>query len=78
MTMIPLPPELETALHAAAMEQGMTDAQFMIVALQEKLKLSPSNSLAARRAELFGSQKGKIWMSDDFDEPLDDFKEYMP
>jgi prevent-host-death family protein len=24
-----------------------------------------------------GSAKGDIWMSDDFDEPLDDFKEYM-
>lgn len=25
----------------------------------------------------FGSAKGKIRMSDDFDEPLEDFKEYM-
>ena len=25
-----------------------------------------------------GSAKGLIWMSEDFDEPLDDFKEYMP
>ena len=24
-----------------------------------------------------GSAKGKIWMADDFDEPLDDFAEYM-
>jgi len=24
-----------------------------------------------------GCMKGKIWMSDDFDAPLDDFKEYM-
>jgi len=24
-----------------------------------------------------GSAKGKIWMSEDFDEPLTDFKEYM-
>ncbi len=24
-----------------------------------------------------GSAKGKIWMSEDFDEPLDDFQEYM-
>ena len=24
-----------------------------------------------------GSAKGKIWMADDFDAPLDDFKEYM-
>ena len=24
-----------------------------------------------------GSAKGKVWMSDDFDKPLEDFKEYM-
>ena len=24
-----------------------------------------------------GSAKGKVWMSEDFDDPLDDFKEYM-
>lgn len=24
-----------------------------------------------------GSAKGKVWMSDDFDEPLEDFKNYM-
>ena len=24
-----------------------------------------------------GSAKGQIWMSDDFDEPLEDFKDYM-
>ena len=25
----------------------------------------------------FGCMKGKIWMSPDFDEPLEDFKDYM-
>jgi len=25
----------------------------------------------------FGSMKGKITIADDFDEPLEDFKEYM-
>lgn len=25
----------------------------------------------------FGILKGKIWMADDFDEPLEDMKEYM-
>ncbi|QXD17249.1 type II toxin-antitoxin system prevent-host-death family antitoxin [Rhodocaloribacter litoris] len=29
-----------------------------------------------RRRE-FGSAKGKIWMSEDFDEPLEDFRDYM-
>jgi len=25
----------------------------------------------------FGILKGKVWMADDFNEPLEDFKEYM-
>ena len=30
-----------------------------------------------RKAPQFGSAKGKIEISGDFDEPLDDFKDYM-
>jgi len=30
-----------------------------------------------RKTPKLGCMKGKIWMSDDFDEPLEDFKEYM-
>ena len=30
-----------------------------------------------KKVPQFGCMKGEIWMSDDFDEPLDDFKEYM-
>jgi len=29
------------------------------------------------RSELRGFLKGKVWMSDDFDEPLEEMKEYM-
>ena len=29
------------------------------------------------RAEAFGCMKGKIWMADDFNAPLEDFKDYM-
>ena len=29
------------------------------------------------RAELCGILKGKVWMSDDFNEPLEEMKEYM-
>ncbi|MEG4147966.1 DUF2281 domain-containing protein [Microcoleus sp. Pol12B5] len=30
-----------------------------------------------RRVPLFGSKRGLILISDDFDEPLEDFKDYM-
>lgn len=36
-----------------------------------------SADLAAIRRAGFGALQGKIWMAEDFDEPLDDFKEYM-
>lgn len=32
----------------------------------------------AKACPRFGSAKGEVWMSDDFDEPLDIFKDYMP
>jgi hypothetical protein len=32
---------------------------------------------AAKKTPKPGCMKGKIWMADDFDAPLDDFKEYM-
>lgn len=30
-----------------------------------------------RKKPVAGLMKGKIWIADDFDAPLDDFKEYM-
>jgi prevent-host-death family protein len=30
-----------------------------------------------RRPAKAGSAKGQVWMSDDFDEPLPEFREYM-
>lgn len=33
--------------------------------------------IARKRAALFGALKGKLIMHDDFDEPLEDFAEYM-
>jgi antitoxin (DNA-binding transcriptional repressor) of toxin-antitoxin stability system len=40
------------------------------------VKLTPLEPSPKRRPQ-FGSAKGLITMSDDFDEPLEDFREYM-
>ena len=32
----------------------------------------------ARKPPLLGALKGQIWIADDFDEPLEEFQEYMP
>lgn len=49
--------------------------------LAEKYKDLPENGQATEeklgKREIFGIWKGKIKMADDFDEPLEEFKEYM-
>ena len=40
--------------------------------------LTKQSNESKRRVPIFGSAKGTFKMSADFDEPLDDFKEYMP
>ena len=37
----------------------------------------PADPPQARRPPMFGALKGKIWISPDFDEPLEEFKDYM-
>ncbi len=39
-----------------------------------KLVPTPIRASKPRKA---GSAQGQVWMSDDFDDPLDDFAEYM-
>ena len=39
------------------------------------VKLIPAHPVKQPRKP--GNAKGMVWMSDDFDEPLEDFKEYM-
>jgi len=34
-------------------------------------------SISERKTPKPGCMRGKIWMADDFDAPLEDFKEYM-
>ena len=45
--------------------------------LKQQVKASDKNEDSDKFVRKVGSAKGKIKMSDDFDEPLEDFKEYM-
>lgn len=40
------------------------------------IKLIPASPIKRYPAKA-GSAKGQIWMSDDFDEPLEEFEDYM-
>ncbi|MBD2298872.1 type II toxin-antitoxin system Phd/YefM family antitoxin [Nostoc sp. FACHB-190] len=44
---------------------------------QPVVKLIVVEQVKKRRPAKAGSAKGQVWMSEDFDEPLEDFKEYM-
>ena len=66
--------------------EGMTDDAIMeVVRFMKFIKIehrsfvsgSPRDTKRLREAGYFKTT-GKGWMADDFDEPLDDFKEYMP
>jgi antitoxin (DNA-binding transcriptional repressor) of toxin-antitoxin stability system len=47
-----------------------------IVFLKDNQPVVKLTSISKRRPQ-FGSAKGLITISDDFDEPLEDFREYM-
>ena len=50
-------------------------ADFVAFLKQKGEKTSADQKKPGKRQ--FGSMKGQIWMADDFDAPLEDFKEYM-
>jgi hypothetical protein len=63
---LPLPPELR---------QGRLN----VTATVEPVPPAPPNDATNTSENLngFGCLQGKIWMAPDFDEPLEDFKDYM-
>jgi addiction module RelB/DinJ family antitoxin len=47
------------------------------VVMQNAIPLTLAVAPPVPPQSMFGAWKGKIWMADDFDAPLEDFKEYM-
>ena len=61
---------------AELVEQAIEGEEVVITRDDQPLvKLVPA--LERKRQRQFGSAKGLIEMSEDFDEPLEDFKDYM-
>jgi antitoxin (DNA-binding transcriptional repressor) of toxin-antitoxin stability system len=66
---------------AAARLQELIDAEIdgeeVIICIDDRpaIKLVPIEPVKSDRKP--GSAKELIWMSDDFDEPLEEFREYM-
>jgi len=70
--------ELEKAKQQiASLLQAALDGEEIVITQNEQpvVKLVPISSVTPRRRS--GSAQGLFTMSDDFDEPLEDFAEYM-
>jgi DNA-damage-inducible protein J len=50
---------------------------FVVGAMYANHENPQSHLPQARRKPLYGCSKDRIWVADDFDEPIDDFTEYM-
>lgn len=73
MTSLSLYTKIET-LPPALKEEAKDFIEYLL----EKTKKKNKNSEPQNQSKkAFGSLKGKIFLSDDFDEPLEDFKDYM-
>jgi hypothetical protein len=59
-------------------EQVLNLAFLLTKEERERLIKDLQNNIAKKGERKFGKYDGQVWMSDDFNEPLDDFKEYMP
>ena len=54
-----------------------TAINIYLVQIVEKGGIPMDLTLRKQRSPQFGGWEGKVWMSDDFDEPMEEFKEYM-
>ena len=66
----------ESGLLGIAKDSNLTTDKFLEYKRDEKAK-EDLESIRQKRLAFLGCMDGKIWMSDDFDEPLEEMKEYM-
>lgn len=69
----------EASEHLAQFIDAALKGEEIVITQDEHpvVKLTPLEPTLKRRPAKAGSAKGLVWISDDFDEPLEDFKEYM-
>jgi prevent-host-death family protein len=67
----------EASQHLPELIEAAINGEEVVITKDEQpvVKLTPI--LPVKRRPLFGSAKDLITISDDFDEPLEDFKDYM-
>jgi hypothetical protein len=65
------------SVKAVVDQLSMADKIRLIEAILPEIKIELLKKETVKRPQ-FGCAKGAFKMSEDFDEPLDDFKDYMP
>ncbi|MFZ4556374.1 MAG: type II toxin-antitoxin system Phd/YefM family antitoxin [Pseudanabaena sp.] len=70
---------IEAATRLSDLVDAAIDGEEVILLNGDRpvIKLMPIQLQSVRQNRKPGSAKGLIWISDDFDEPLEEFKEYM-
>ena len=59
-----------------ALMEGVHYMRYLKITAGKNLNIDNSNN-KKNKYRMAGKYKGKGWMADDFDAPIDDFKEYM-
>lgn len=69
----------EASQHLSDLIEAALKGEEIIITKDNKpvVKLVPVSSVKKRWPAKAGSAKGLVTISDDFDEPLEDFKDYM-
>lgn len=69
--------QLEVWHYVSFLKSNFIEKNIDISEIVQESGIIQDNVDLSEKRNGFGSLKGKIWMSDDFDEPLEEFKEYM-
>ena len=69
----------EASEHLAKFINAVLKGEEIVITQDNRpvVKLMPLELPPKRYPAKVGSAKGLVWISDDFDEPLEEFKEYM-
>ncbi len=76
MTLV-LSPQLESRLVREARLNGLTPESYAELLLRRLLPDTPEEPMEKNAPRRAGSAEGLVTIPDDFDEPLEDFKEHM-
>lgn len=74
---IPNEPEINLPIPVEYIGEEIEILAYPVKGIVNSNKFSDNSNFKDRPIPVFGCLKGQIQMTDDFDEPLDDFKEYM-